>query len=96
MENYRTIKVKGFDKDGEPEVKLFDDGHLELIFNFMPPLNGNAEQIENEYWDNFEKTLSIHLDVEVLRDDRELFIIQNPKKSTVKKLELFLESYWEK
>lgn len=96
MENYKTINIKGFDKDGEPEIKLFNDGHIEIMFNFMPPLNGNEEQAESDYWDNFEQSLSTHLNVEVLRDDRESFIIQNPKKSTAKKLELFLESYWEK
>ncbi len=96
MEDYKTINVKGFDIDGEPEIKLFSDGHIELMFNFIPPLNGNDRQEESDYWDNFEKTLSTHLSVEVLRDDRELFVIQNPKKSTVKKLELYLESYWEK
>lgn len=96
MEDYKTIHVKGFDVDGEPEIKLFDDGHIEIMFNFMPPLNGNEEQEESDYWDNFENTLSTHLDVEVLRDDRESFVIQNPKKSTLKKLELYLESYREK
>lgn len=95
MEDYKTTIVKGFDKDGEPEIKIFQDGHIEILFNFMPPLNAKEEQLESEYWDNFEKVLSTHLNVEVLRDDRELFIIHLPKKSTSKKIELFLESYWE-
>ena len=96
MEDYKTINVNGFDKDGDPEIKLYSDGHIEILFNFMPPLNGAAEQIDNDYWDNFEKTLSVHLSVKVDRDDRELFVITKPKKSTIKKLELYLESYWEK
>jgi hypothetical protein len=95
MEKIKIVDVKGFDKDGEPEIKVFQGGQVEIQFNFMPPLNGKDTQEDSDYWDNFEKTLSIHLNVEVSRDDRELFIIPKPKKSTVKKLKLYLESYWE-
>ena len=35
MNNYEIIKIQGFDKDGEPEIKKFQDGHIELQFNFM-------------------------------------------------------------
>lgn len=92
MEEYKLIPVNGFDKDGEPEVKKFDDGHIEIMFNFMPPLNRQSEAKDSAYWDSFEKTLSTHLGVEVDRDDRELFIITKPKKSTAEKLKLYLES----
>lgn len=95
MEDYKTKIINGFDRDGEPELKIFEDGHIEIIFNFMPPLNGKTEVEDEEFWDSFENVLSTHLSVEVIRDDRELFIIAKPKKSTVKKLELYLESYWE-
>jgi hypothetical protein len=95
MENYKTITVKGFDQDGEPEIKIFEDGHIEIMFNFMPPLNGKTEVEDEEFWDSFETVLSTHLNVEVQREDREFFIIPKTKKSTLKKLELYLESYWE-
>lgn len=95
QDEFKTINIVGFDSDGEPEIKVFDDGHIEIMFNFMPPLNGKEEQENEEYWDNFEEPLSQHLNVDVLRDDRELFIIETPKKSTLAKLKLYLESYWE-
>lgn len=95
MEDFKTVTLNGFDKNGEPELKIFEDGHIEVMFNFMPPLNGKIEVEDEEFWDSFENILSTHLNVEVLRDDRELFIIPKPKKSTAKKLELYLESYWE-
>jgi hypothetical protein len=95
MEDYKTITVKGFDIDGEPEIKVFEDGHIEILFNFMPPLNGKTAVEDEAFWDSFENVLATHLSVQVLRDDRELFIIPKTKKSTVKKLELYLESYWE-
>ncbi len=95
MEDYKLIPVKGFDSDGEPELKIFSDGHIEIMFNFMPPLNGKPEAKDSTYWDSFEQALSTHLGVEVSRDDRELFVIAKPKKSTADKLKLYLESYWE-
>ena len=49
MNNYEIIKIQGFDKDGEPEIKKFQDGHIELQFNFMPPLNGNADTEDSEF-----------------------------------------------
>lgn len=67
MNNYEIIKIQGFDKDGEPEIKKFQDGHIELQFNFMPPLNGKADTEDSEFWDNFEQTLQSHLNVNVLR-----------------------------
>ena len=66
MNNYEIIKIQGFDKDGEPEIKKFQDGHIELQFNFMPPLNGKADTEDSEFWDNFEQTLQSHLNVNVL------------------------------
>jgi hypothetical protein len=95
MDDYKTIEINGFDCDGEPEIKLFEDGHIELMFNFMPPLNGKVDRNNEEYWDSFEKVLSTHLDVQVQREDRELFLILKPKKRTVNKLKLYLETYWE-
>jgi hypothetical protein len=95
MEDYTLIPIHGFDKEGEPELKIFTDGHIEIMFNFMPPLNGKDEARDSAYWDSFEETLSTHLGVEVIRDDRELFIIPTTKKSTAEKLKLYLESYWE-
>lgn len=30
-------KIKGFDRQGEPELRDDENGALELVFNFMPP-----------------------------------------------------------
>jgi hypothetical protein len=37
------MTVTGFDSAGEPELRVGDDGTLEIVFNFMPPLNGADE-----------------------------------------------------
>ena len=90
----QTISINGFDSDGEPEITVQEDGSIELVFSFMPPLNGKEEQGNSEYWDTFEDVLSKELAIEVIRDDREVFLIQNPNNDTINKLTNFLENYW--
>jgi hypothetical protein len=95
--NYKTIEVSGFDSDGEPEIKVTETERIEIMFNFMPPVNGREDLPDNEeYWDNFENVLSEALGTKVLRDDRESFIIEAAPHGTAKKLKGFLETYWEK
>jgi hypothetical protein len=88
-----TYTVKGFDSSGEPEISISDDGSLQLIFCFMPPLNGKDEPDESELWDVFETVLSKKLGVEVLRDDREVFLIPNPNTDTKDVLINYLENF---
>ena len=86
----KTIAVRGFDPDGEPEIREMSDGTIVLIFNFMPP--SYAEDEEVEYAD-FDEQLERAIGVPVRRDDRELFVIPKPRKDTVEKLKSFLETY---
>jgi hypothetical protein len=95
MEDYKTLTVEGFDISGEPEIKIFKDKHIEILFNFMPPLNGNDEQIEDPLFDDFEEIIAKALGTEVIRDDRELFLIQTPKRGTAQKAKRFLEAFWQ-
>ncbi|MGH7137111.1 MAG: hypothetical protein ACREHD_15325, partial [Pirellulales bacterium] len=85
-----TITVRGFDPEGEPEIRAMSDGSLILIFNFMPP--SYAEDEEVEYAD-FDEQIERAVGVAVRRDDRELFVIQKPQKDTAEKLKSFLEAY---
>ena len=90
-----VIDIIGFDVDGEPEIRKEDDGSLTVMFNFMPPINGNEEQVENEVFDEFDKFLADLLEVEVIWDDRERFVIPNPKSDTIDKLKTTLEHFWD-
>lgn len=94
LESYKIIPINGFDSDGEPEIREFADGTVSIVFNFMPPLNGTDEGIENEIFENFDKELKRVLDVEVIWDDREVFFISEPQQDTVTKLKNYLESFW--
>lgn len=86
----KTTAVLGFDPEGEPEIREMSDGSLMVMFNFMPP--SYAEDEEAKYAD-FEKQLEQAVGVRVFRDDRELFLIREPRSDTAEKLQAFLESY---
>lgn len=87
-------RIKGFDRQGEPELRLGDSGALELIFNFMPPMTAAGEERYPEIFETFEAELTKVLGVPVARDDREHFIIAAPKADTADTLAAYLSNFW--
>lgn len=92
----KTIEIKGFDVDGDPVLHIEDDGSLMLVFEFMPPLNGTDEGVEDPEFERFDEVLAEELGVEVIWDDRERFVILKPAADTVERLKYYLEHYWDK
>jgi hypothetical protein len=88
------VTVTGFDSAGEPEIRSGENGALEIMFNFMPPLDGADDANPHPVFETFEKVLSTELGVEVRRDDRELFIIPKPAADTAARAKAFLETFW--
>ena len=86
--------IKGFDRNGEPELRAGENGALEIVFNFMPPQTAAGEERSPDLFENFEKTLSTHLAVNVLRDDREIFLIPKPSPDTAARAAAYLSSFW--
>ncbi len=84
------ITLEGFDSEGEPEIRIMDNGSLELVFNFMPP---TWVEENPEAFDDFDVQLSEALDLEVLWEDRELFLIEEPSDDTVDRIREFLAEY---
>ncbi|MDR2230165.1 MAG: hypothetical protein LBE39_11920 [Flavobacteriaceae bacterium] len=90
----KIVDIQGFDKNQEPEIRIYDDNHLEIVFGTLPPLKGNGIIKDSSYWNTFENILSKHLKVKVLREKNEIFIIAQPKEDTIKRLKEYLENYW--
>lgn len=88
------VAISGFDKEGEPEIRVMMDGSLFLVFNFMPPSNSVKENGDLKEFDGFDEYLEEKLDVSVQWTDRETFFIQKPHSDTVEKLKYILENYW--
>jgi hypothetical protein len=89
----RIVGVVGFDAKGEPEIRVERGGPVTIVFNFMPPFVGEEPSTDPAF-DDFASALSTALGVDVVQDDREVFIIEHPKRNTATKAKRFLESYW--
>ena len=96
-EPVETIPLPGFDPDGDPEIRRTADGHLWLVFNFMPP----SWIPESEYADlgrchDFDRRLEAAIGTSVVWEDREFFLIQRPQPDTVERIKRCLAEFrWE-
>jgi len=88
----QEILLSGFDPLGEPVLRVMADGSVQVVFNFMPPSYVPDELGWGPFAD-FDQQLERAVGVPVLWDDREVFIIHQPKPDTVERLRAFIEGY---
>jgi hypothetical protein len=88
----QTIKLKGFDPKGEPVIRVMANGSLLIVFNFMPPSFVPEDEGLGPFAD-FDKQLERAAGVPVVWDDREVFVIQQPKPDTTDRVRKFIEGY---
>ena len=88
----RTIKLSGFDPDGEPEIRVFANGNMHVVFNFMPP-SFAPEDGELGQYANFDKEMSRAIGLPVLWEDREFFYIKDSRPETIEKIRKFVAGY---
>lgn len=86
------IAITGFDADGEPIIKRWSDGSLWIHFEAMPPFFAEDNGTESEF-EAFERNVQDAIGVPVVREDREVFVIQNPMPGTVEKAKAWLEGF---
>jgi hypothetical protein len=87
-----TILLKGFDAQGEPEIRVKKNGSLNVMFNFMPPSDAQDGAAAAAY-DNFDKQMAAAIGGRVVWEDRELFVVPKPAENTLEKLTAFIEGY---
>ncbi len=90
-----TIPLSGFDPAGEPEIRRFADGTLQVVFSFMPPsfVNDDGGWVDlGRYW-KFDEQMARAIGAEVLWEDREYFRIAHPREDTVERLREFVAGY---
>ena len=87
-------RISGFDDQGEPGLHRRHDGAIELRFQFMPPESAEDGERSPELFTAFEQVLSEELGVAVMRDDREQFLIVEPKADTAQTLATYLSAFW--
>ena len=86
----QVIAITGFDAEGEPEIRLMEDGRLVVVFNFMPP---SWAEDDPDPFDDFDRQLSEAVGLPVQWEDREFFVIAQPTKDAVERVQRFLASY---
>ncbi len=90
-----TIPLSGFDPAGEPEIRRFADGTLQVVFGFMPPsfVKDEGGWVDlGRYW-KLDQEMARAIGTEVVWEDREYFRIDRPGPDTVQRLRDFLAGY---
>lgn len=85
----KIIELSGFDPEGEPELRVMRNGHLLVVFNFLPPSDCEDE----DAYDSFDEEMAEALGVEVAWEDREMFLIASPKADTIGRIAAFVAGY---
>jgi hypothetical protein len=90
-----TIALQGFD-EVEPVVRKMNDGALVLLFASLPPFVADGERGNPRPFDldAFGAALIEAVSADVAWEDRDLFVIQQPRTDSLERLRGFLGGYW--
>jgi hypothetical protein len=85
----KVLTIAEFDPEGGPEIQVMADGSINVVFNFMPP----SWATDPDQFNNFDEAFADAIGVELIWEDRELFMIENPEADTLDRIKHFLLSY---
>lgn len=90
-----TIPLSGFDPAGEPEIRRFADGSLQIVFAFMPPsfVEDEGGWVDLGRYRKLDEEMARAIGTAVVWEDREYFRIERPREDTVERLREFLAGY---
>lgn len=86
----KEIEITGFDEEYPPVLRVLDNHTTYLIFEIFPPENG---KLTDDQIDNLEDILSVVTGVEVIHEDRELFIIFSDAEKVIEKVVRFFDCF---
>lgn len=91
-----TITLAGFEPGAEPVLCEMRDGSMLLVFAFIPPRVTEGDAAKGKRFDlnTFGADIERAVGVPVAWDDKEVFVIQQPRANTVERIRKFLQSYW--
>lgn len=82
----------------KPSLTLRKSGRIYLIVEVPPFYDGDGNEIDGDEDFpevlEFENLISEFTGVPVIREDREVFIIDKPMPDTLAKIKEFIENYW--
>lgn len=88
----QELTVTGFDADGEPVVRVMDDGSINIVFEAMPPFFAEDNGTEAEF-EKFEDVISKQIGLPVDREDREVFVIRNAPAGAAEQIKEWLATF---
>jgi hypothetical protein len=91
-----TTTLTGFEPDAEPVLRHMRDGSLLLVLAFIPPRvsEGQPDKVKRFDLNTFGTELERAAGVPVIWDDKEVFVVQRPRRDTVERIRCFLQDYW--
>jgi hypothetical protein len=89
-EVYASVQLSGFDADGEPSIRVYSEGHLVVVFEFMPPSAWEMDATDAGMLGN-EMAEAIGLDMS--EELRGFFLVANPAKDTIERITTFVSTY---
>ncbi len=90
-----SVRLSGFDPGGEPELRRYGDGSLQVVFTFMPPsfVDDEGGWVDLGRYRKLDEEMALAIGVDVVWEDREFFRIPRPRDDTAERLRAFLASY---
>jgi hypothetical protein len=89
-DQYDVAGISGFDFGNEPEIRIYPEGHLMVVFEFMPPM---AWEMDGNDEEAFGVEMSSAIGVDVIEEDRGFFLVTHPAQDTVERISDFVANY---
>ena len=91
-----TVTLVGFEPGAEPVLREMRDGSLLLVIASMPPRVTEGQPAQTRRFDlnTFGEEVEQAAGAPVVWDDKEVFVIQQPRFDTVERIRGFLQGYW--
>jgi hypothetical protein len=89
-EVYEPVQLSGFDADGEPSIRVYPDGRLMLVFEFMPP---SAWEMDATDAGMLGTDLSNAIGLDLSEEQPGFFLVAHPAPDTIEHIRNFVANY---
>jgi hypothetical protein len=89
-EVYESVQLSGFDSDGEPTIRVYPEGHLMVVFEFMPP---EAWEMDGGDLGDFGNEMAEAIGLDMSEEQTGFFLVANPAKDTTERITTFVSTY---
>jgi hypothetical protein len=87
---YETVQLSGFDSEGEPTIRVYPEGHLMVVFEFLPP---EAWEMDGGDLGDFGNEMAEAIGLDMSEEQTGFFLVANPAKDTTERITTFVSTY---